>query len=92
MVTAVTVSKIDNGFQVAMTPGKCGHDFPLIGFRNAAVIKGSSKADSDEAIYYSQDFDSGTNFQVTRVQEASRPVSGMLNLQLGENQVEGMYM
>lgn len=80
-VTDVSVTKISKGFEVTLTPSNCGHDFPLIGFRDTTTIHGSPEAESDQVIYSSGDFASGTNILVTRVQSASYPLGGMLQLE-----------
>ncbi|XP_072028392.1 fibrocystin-L-like [Amphiura filiformis] len=78
----VEVSKIDLGFDINFMAANCGHDFPLLGIKDATVLSGSAEPYSDIVVYGHPDFTAGTNMAVGRIVAATKPVTGSFELEL----------
>ena len=91
-VIDVEVSKIDLGFDITFTPANCGHDFPLIGIKDATILSGSADPDSSIVVYGHPEFTPGTNMAVGRIVSATKPVTGTFELELDEKFVTGKVL
>ncbi len=92
LVYDVNVTSIDLGFDISFTTASCGHDFPLLGIKGATVLFGSPEPGSDVVVYGHEDFTPGTNIAVGRIVSATKPVTGIFELELDGKSVTGKFL
>ena len=89
LVSDVNVTKTDATFDITMTPASCGHDFPLLGIKDAGVLAGSTEADSNSVVYNKTISSGVVLYKVERKMAASPPVEGKFTLKWGNKSVKG---
>ncbi|XP_077992871.1 fibrocystin-L-like [Glandiceps talaboti] len=83
-VTDVTVEAGENStYSISMYAENCGHDFPLLGIKDADMVSGDISSDSDEVSFRNSTWDVGSMISVDRLQAASPPLRGTLGVELG---------